>query len=73
MTIKLENFTATIDVESVELESVHDVTKEQIATVNVLINSKYVATLNGYTYSKTWSDSEALEWANKELIKYQIK
>lgn len=73
MTIKLENFKATIDVESVELESVQDVVKEQIATVNVLINSKYVATLNGYTYSKTWSDSEVLEWANKELIKYQIK
>lgn len=73
MTIKLENFTATINVESVELESVQDVVKEQIATVNVLINSKYVATLHGYTYSKTWSDSEVLEWANKELIKYQIK
>ena len=73
MTIKLENFTATIDIESVEITNVNDNVKTKTASVDMLLNGKYGTTLNGFTYSNTWEDSEVLEWANKELIKYQIK
>ena len=73
MKIKLDNFTATIDIESVELVGVYDVTKNKIASVDLLINGKYGTTLNGFTYSTTWEDAQVLEWANKELLNYTVK
>lgn len=73
MTIKLENFSATIEIESVEITSVNDNVKTKIASVNLLLNGKYGTTLNGFTYTSAWEDSEVLEWANNELNKYVIK
>lgn len=73
MTIKLENFSASIEIQSVEITSVNDNVKTKTASVDLVINGKYGTTLNGFTYSTTWDDSEVLEWANKELNKYQIK
>ena len=73
MKIKLDNFSATIDIESVEITSVNDNVKTKTASVDLLLNGKYGTTLNGFEYSTTWEDSEVLEWANKELIKYVIK
>lgn len=72
MNIKLENFTATIDVISVEVTSVNDNVKSKTANVSVLINSKYGTNLNGFTYTTTWDDSEVLVWAQNELNKYKI-
>lgn len=72
MTIKLENFTATIDVESVELHNVIDDVNNKIASVNIIINSEYGFYLYGYTYTTTWEDADVLAWANKELENYQI-
>ena len=71
--IKLETFSASIEIESVEITSVNDNVKTKTASVDLLLNGKYGTTLNGFTYTSTWEDSEVLEWANKELIKYQIK
>lgn len=73
MTIKLENFTASIDVESVEITSVNDNVKSKTASVDIIVNGKYGTTLNGFTYTKSWEDSEVLAWANNELNKYVIK
>ena len=73
MTIKLENFTASINVESVEITSVNDNVKAKTASVDLVINGKYGTTLNGFTYSTTWEDNEVLTWANNELTKYQTK
>jgi hypothetical protein len=73
MKIKLENFSATIEIESVEITNVNDNIKAKTASVDLIINAKFGVTLNGFTYSTTWEDSEVLEWANMELIKYQIK
>lgn len=73
MMIKLETFSASIEIESVEITSVNDNVKTKTASVDLLLNGKYGTTLNGFTYTSTWEDSEVLEWANKELIKYQIK
>ena len=73
MTIKLNNFSATIEIESVEITSLNDNVKSKSASVDILLNGKYGTTLNGFDYSTSWEDSEVLEWANKELIKYQIK
>jgi hypothetical protein len=73
MTIKLENFSATIDVESVEITSVNDNVKAKIASVELVINEKYGTTLQGFTYDTSWEDSEVLAWANNELNKYVIK
>jgi predicted nucleic acid-binding Zn-ribbon protein len=73
MTIKLQNFTSTIDVESVEIEKVNDNVSNKIASVDIIINGKYSINLQGFEYSTYWEDSEVLEWANNELIKYQIK
>lgn len=71
MTIKLEYFSALINVETVELVGVYDITKEKTASVDILINGKYGTTLNGFTYLNTWEDNEVLAWANEELKKYQ--
>jgi hypothetical protein len=73
MTIKLKNFSATIDVESVEITSVTDNVKAKTASVELLINNNYGTTLDGFTYTKSWEDSEVLTWANNELNKYVIK
>jgi len=73
MRIKIENFSATIDVESVEITSVTDNVKANTASVNILINNKYGATLEGFTYETSWEDSEVLAWANNELNKYEIE
>ena len=73
MTIKLDNFSASIEIESVEITSVNDNVKTKTASVDLVLNGKYGTTLNGFTYTSTWEDSEVLEWANKELTKYVIK
>lgn len=73
MTIKLENFSASIEIESVEITSVNDNVKSKTASVDLVLNGKYGTTLNGFTYTTTWEDSEVLEWANEQLTKYQIK
>ena len=73
MTIKLENFTASIDIESVEITNVNDNIKTKTASVDIVLNGKYGTTLNGFTYTKSWEDSEVLAWANNELNKYVIK
>lgn len=72
MTIKLENFSATIDVESVEITSITDNVLAKTASVDLVINNKYGTTLNGFTYVTSWEDSEVLTWANNELNKYVI-
>lgn len=73
MTIKLDNFSASIDVQSVEITSVIDNVKSKTASVDLVLNGKYGTTLKGFTYTSTWEDSEVLQWANNELNKYQIK
>jgi hypothetical protein len=72
MIIKLNNFSATIDIESVEITSVTDNVKAKTASVELLINNKYGTTLEGFTYTTSWEDSEILSWANNELNKYII-
>jgi hypothetical protein len=72
MIIKLNNFSATIDIESVEITSVTDNVKAKTASVELLINNKYGTTLEGFTYTTSWEDSEILSWANNELNKYVI-
>lgn len=73
MTIKLDNFSATINIESVEIVTVNDNVKAKIASVDIVINGKYSTTLNGFTYSNTWEDSDVLTWANNELNKYEVE
>lgn len=73
MTIKLNNFSASIEIQSVEITSVNDNVKSKTASVDLVLNGKYGTTLQGFTYSTTWEDSEVLEWANNELNKYVIK
>lgn len=73
MKIKLDNFSATIDIESVEITNVNDNIKAKTASVDLILNGKYGTTLHGFTYAATWEDSQVLEWAKNELIKSQIK
>lgn len=73
MTIKLNNFSASIDIQSVEITSVNDNVKSKTASVDLVLNGKYGTTLNGFTYTTTWEDKDVLEWANNELNKYVIK
>lgn len=73
MTIKLNNFSASIEIESVEITSVNDNVKSKTASVDLVLNGKYGTTLNGFTYTTTWEDRDVLEWANNELNKYVIK
>lgn len=72
MTIKLENFSATINIESVEITSVTDNVIAKTASVNIVINNKYGTTLNGFTYTDTWVNEDVESWVNIELLKYAI-
>ena len=71
MTIKLENFSATIDVDTIEVTSVNDNLASKTASVDILINSKYGTTLQVFTYTTTWEDKDVLAWVNVELEKYK--
>ena len=73
MTIKLNNFSASIEIESVEITNVNDNVKSKTASVDLVLNGKYGTTLQGFTYTTTWEDKDVLEWANNELNKYVIK
>ena len=73
MTIKLDNFSASIEIQSVEIINVNDNVKSKTASVDLVLNGKYGTTLQGFTYTTTWEDSEVLAWANNELNKYVIK
>jgi len=72
MTIKLENFTSTIDVKSVVVTSVNDNLQNNIASVDIIINGTHGGTLNGFTYVNSWEDKDVLAWVNVELEKYKI-
>lgn len=72
MTIKLDNFSATIEIESVEITSVNDNVIAKTASVDLVINGKYGTTLNGFTYSTTWEDRDVQEWVNNELKNYSL-
>lgn len=72
MTIKLDNFSATINIASVEITSVNDNVQSKTASVDLVLNGKYGTTLQGFTYTTSWEDSDVLEWANNELNKYAI-
>jgi len=73
MTIKFNNFSATINIESVEITNVNDNIKAKTASVDLVLNGKYGTTLNGFTYTTSWEDSEVLAWANNELKNYEVK
>ena len=70
--IKLENFTAEIDVQQVIVTGVNDSIVDKTCSVSILINEMYGYTLTGFDYSDTWEDSEVQEWAVNELKKFEI-
>jgi hypothetical protein len=72
MTIKLENFIATIDVETLVVTNVNDNINSKVANVTVLINGKFSTTLTGFKYVDSWEDSEVLDWANLEIEKFKV-
>jgi len=72
MTIKLENFTATIDVQDVVVKSVNDNLQSKTASVDIVINGTHGGTLNGFTYTTTWQDSEVIAWVNEKLKDFVI-
>lgn len=72
MTIKLENFTSTIDVETLDVTNVSDNINSKTAIVDVLINGKFSTTLTGFKYVDSWEDNEVLDWANLEIEKYKV-
>jgi hypothetical protein len=72
MTIKLENFTATIDVQSVVVTSVNDNVQAKTASVDIVINGTHGGTLNGFTYTTSWEDKDIQTWVNLELEKFKL-
>lgn len=72
MTIKLENFTATIDVQDVIVTSVNDNVQAKTASVDIVINETHGGTLNGFTYTTSWEDKDVKEWVSLELQKYKL-
>ena len=72
MTIKLENFTSTIDVQNIVITSVNDNIQNKTASVDIVINGTHGGTLNGFTYTTSWEDSDIQAWVNIELDKYKI-
>ena len=72
MTIKLENFTSTIDVENVVVTSVNDNIQNKTASIEIVINGTHGGTLNGFTYTTTWEDSDVQEWVNNKLTEFEV-
>jgi hypothetical protein len=72
MMIKLENFTAKIDVINVDVTAVNDNLQTKTASVDIIINGTHGGTLNGFTYTDTWVNEDIENWVNIELLKYQI-
>jgi len=70
MTIKLENFTATIDVQDVVVTSVNDNLQSKTANVSIIINGTHGGTLSGFTYTITFI--KFLNYASKYNTNFYI-
>jgi hypothetical protein len=75
MTLKFEQFKATIDNPTVEVVSVSDNLSAKTCSVDVKLSTssaEFGVNLNGFTYVDSWEDSDITTWVNSKLTEYAI-
>jgi hypothetical protein len=76
MTYKFEQFKALITDPTTEIVRVNDNISVKSATVSIHLkveNATFGVTLEGFTYTQTWKDSDIIEWVTEKLKDYEIK
>jgi hypothetical protein len=74
MKLKFEQFNVEIDNPTVAVLAVADNLKEKECSVSILLTTdtaKFGLTLDGFTYSDTWEDTDVYAWLDNELKKYE--
>ena len=75
MKLKFPQFNVEIDNPTVSVLAVADNLNEKECSVSILLTTdtaKFGVTLDGFTYSDTWEDSDIYAWVNNELKKYEV-
>jgi hypothetical protein len=75
MKLKFNQFNVEIDNPTVVVLAVADNLKEKECSVSILLTTetaKFGLTLDGFTYSDTWEDSDVYAWVGNELTKYEV-
>ena len=75
MKLKFNQFNVEIDNPTVAVLAVADNLKEKECSVSILLTTetaKFGLTLDGFTYSDTWEDSDVYAWVGNELTKYEV-
>ncbi len=75
MTYKFEQFNVEITNPTIEVVNVIDNINTKVCNVDILLTTdtaEFGVTLNGFTYSETWTDQEVRDWVAIELEKYEV-
>lgn len=75
-TYKFPQFNVTISNPTVEVVNVLDAINQKTCSVDVVLTTdtaEFGVSLQGFTYTETWTDEEIILWVNDvELPKYEI-
>ena len=75
MNYKFENWNVEIVDPIKQVVNVIDNIENKTCNVNLLLTTdtaQFGVTLNGFTYSETWTDQEVRDWITIELQKYEV-
>ena len=75
MTYKFENWNIEIIDPIKQVVNVIDNIENKTCNVDLLLTTdtaQFCVTLNGFTYSETWTDQEVRDWVAIELEKYEV-
>jgi|694.fasta_scaffold17061_6 hypothetical protein len=75
MTYKFENWNIEIIDPIKQVVNVIDNIENKTCNVDLLLTTdtaQFGVTLNGFTYSETWTDQDVRDWVTIELEKYEV-
>ena len=75
MTYKFENWNSEIIDPIKQVVNVIDNIENKTCNVDLLLTTdtaQFGVTLNGFTYSETWTDQDVRNWVAIELEKYEV-
>jgi hypothetical protein len=74
-TYRFEQFNVEIVNPTIEVITIHDTIAQKTCAVDVLLSTptaNFGVTLNGFTYTSDWNDTEVEIWTLVELQKYEV-
>lgn len=75
MTYKFKQFKTEITDPTIEVVSVTDNIANKQCTVEILLttdSARFGVSLDGFTYSESWEDSDIVAWVNDKLTTFSV-